>query len=298
MLPLYEHAGRHTLAISPGSDNIYSMVNTKKPLLFLYAAVLVLGCATRDNTGFQQFHAQTVILAGETAATLETVQQLSELNQIEAASDGDAALLENLVLERHSPFVLRPDSFTVLTALIAAENNAGEAAAAINIYTLLLAEATEYHSIAFEVNSAAGRYSGLITAAVATLAEHGAIQYDARKTIQTMRNAAPLIEQISISVSALLEAAANSVQSSYADMSARRQRQITLNNYPAGEIEELVELNRKTTAILGDLEALQQAWLSLPAVHSELMYSVSANSTSATLQILAERLVEVRKETP
>ena len=95
------------------------MRNAKNLVSLSILLPAVLGCATRDNADFQTFHAQTTILAGETAATQESALFLAEMNLVEAISDGhgDGKLLECLVLQREDSFALQTDSTSILAAL-------------------------------------------------------------------------------------------------------------------------------------------------------------------------------------
>ncbi len=274
------------------------MRSTKKALFIAILLIAVSGCATRDNTDFQLFHTQTAILAEETAVTLESAQLLAEMNMVETIADGDGELLESLVLQRKNAFTLSTDSTSISAVIAGAENEVNEAALAISVYTLLLAEITESRDTAFEINTAAGPYRGVLSAAIAVLVEHGTIERDAEKTRQAMLTASPAIESISAAMAEITEATANSVQATYADMAARRQREITTTGYPGESVNELVELNRHATLLLGNLKTIHDAWLSVPAIHDELMSSLTESSISVTLRILAERMIEIREKSP
>ncbi|MCD4707285.1 MAG: hypothetical protein K8S62_06070 [Candidatus Sabulitectum sp.] len=259
--------------------------------------VIVSGCATRSNTDFRLFHTQTVILAEETVATMESAQLLAEMNLVETiVDDNNGELLENLVLQREGAFTLTMDSTSISAVLEKSGRSVDEAALAINIYSLLLTEVTESQNIAFEINAAAGPHKGILSAAIAVLVEHGTIEHDAERTCQAMLTASPAIESISEAMAELTEATANSVQATYADMAARRQRKIVSNGYTCKVVMELVELNRHVTALLGDLQIIHDAWLTVPAIHDELKNSLTETSISATLRILAGRMNEIREE--
>lgn len=274
------------------------MRNTKKLqfVAILFMAVSVSGCATRDNSDFQIFYIQSTILTEETAATLESVKAIVEMNLVEAISQGNGELLEDLVLYRESTFVLASDSTTISAGLARAQSEVEETAFALGLYSLLLIETTESQSIAYELNSLTIPGAGLLTALIATLVEHGTTEHDAEKAANAMKAASPVIESISEVMAEQTEAWANVVQAAYADMSGRRQRIITDDGYPAEAVMDLLELNRHTAALLGEIETIHDAWLTIPAIHNELINSLTETSVSATLRILAERMDEIRKE--
>lgn len=284
------------LALSGIQYHIYLMRNAKKTLFFAILPVVVCGCATGNNTDFRLFNIQTAVLARETASILESARLLAEMNLVETIADGDGELLENLILQRENVFTLSTDSTSTSAALEKSGKSVNEAALAINIYSLLLVEATESQEIAFEINAAAEPHTGILSSAIAVLVEHGTVEHDAERTRQAMRTASPAIESISEAMAELTGATANAVQAIYADMAARRQREIVTTGYPAESVNELVELNRHVTALLGDLQIIHDAWLTVPAIHNELMGSLTETSISATLRILAGRMNEIREE--
>ena len=256
----------------------------------------VSGCATRDNSDFQLFYIQSTILTEETAATLESVKAIVEINLVEAVAEGNGELLEDLVLQRESTFVLASDSASISAGLARAEREVEETAFALGIYSLLLTETTQSQSIAYELNSLTMPGAGLRTALIATLVEHGTTEHDAEKAGNAMKAASPAIESISEAMAEQTEAWANAVQAAYADMSGRRQRIITEDEFPAEAVMDLLELNRHTAALLGEIETIHNAWLIIPAIHSELISSLTETSISTTLRILAERMDEIREE--
>lgn len=264
----------------------------------LFISILLItasGCATRDNSDFQQFHIQSTILAGETAANLESVREIVEINLVEAIAEGNGELLEDLLLQRESIYVLTSNSTTISAGLARAAIEVEEAAFALGIYSLLLTEATESQSIAYELNSTMPG-ADLLTALITTLVEHGAIEHDARKTADAMQAASPAIESLSEAMAEQTEAWANAVQAAYSDMSARRQRIIIDDGYPAEAVMELLELNRQVTVLLGEMKTICDSWLTVPVIHNELIKSLTETSISATLRILAERMNEIREE--
>ncbi len=273
------------------------MRNTKKLQFFtiLLLAISISGCATRDNSDFQLFHIQSAILAEETATTLESVKAIVEMNQVEAIAQGNEELLENLVLYRESTFVLASDSTTISAGLARAQSEVEETAFALSLYSLLLVEVTEPQTIAFELNDLVT--TSLLSEAVATLVEHGAIEYDAKITADAMQVASSAIESLSEAMAEITVATANAVQASYADMAARRQMEIITNRYSTDDVIELSELNRQVKALLGKLDTIHDSWVSLPAIHTELINSLTETSTSLTLRILWERMNEIREET-
>ncbi len=272
------------------------MKNAKKTQFIAILLLVVSGCATRDNTDFQLFHVQTTILVEETATAMESAQLFAEMNMVETIVEGDGELLENLVLEREDAFTLGTDSTSMVAGLFRAADKVDEAALTLITYSLLLAEITESNRIAFEQAALTELNSGILTAAIAVLVEHGTIEHDAERTVQAMQIASPAIETLSAAMAELTETTANTVQATYADMSVRRQREITEEGYPLEAVRELVALNQEATALLDNLNLLHNAWLSIPAVHTELMNSLTETSISATLRILSERMNEIRKE--
>ncbi|MCK5842952.1 MAG: hypothetical protein KAH31_12330, partial [Candidatus Sabulitectum sp.] len=250
----------------------------------------------RDNSDFQQFHIQSTILAEETAANLESVRKIVETNFVEAIAEGNGELLEDLVLQRESTFVLASDSTTISAGLARAAREVEETAFAIDIYSLLLAETTESQSIAYELNSLTMPGADLLTALIATLVEHGTIEHDAEKACISMKAASPAIESISQAMAEQTEAWANAVQAAYSDMSARRQRIIIDDGYPQEAVIELLELNLQVTVLLGEIEIIHDGWLTIPAIHNELINSLTETSISTTLRILAERMDQIREE--
>lgn len=265
----------------------------------LFISILLItasGCATRDNSDFQQFHIQSTILAGETAANLESVREIVEINLVEAIADGNGELLEDLLLQRESIFVLTSGSTTISAGLARAAIEVEETAFALGIYSLLLTEATESQSISYELNSLTMPGADLLTALITTLVEHGTIEHDAEKIDIAMIAASPAIESISEAMAEQTEAWANAVQAAYSDMSARRQRIIIDDGYPAEAVMELLELNRQVTALLGEMQTIRDSWLTVPVIHNELIKSLTETSISATLRILAERMNEIREE--
>jgi len=272
------------------------MRNTRETLFISILLITASGCATRDNSDFQQFHIQSTILAEETAAKLGSVREIVEINLVEAIAEGNAQLLEDLVLQHESTFVLASDSTSISAGLARAHREVEETAFALGLYSLLLTEITESQSIAYELNSLTVPGADLLTALIATLVEHGTTEHDARKAGSAMNAASPAVESISEAMAEQTEAWANAVQAAYSDMSARRQRIITDDGYPAEAVIELLELNRQVTALLGEIEIIHDAWLIIPAIHSELISSLTDTSVSATLRILAERMNQLREE--
>ncbi len=272
------------------------MRNTRETLFISILLITASGCATRDNSDFQQFHIQSTILAEETAAKLGSVREIVEINLVEAIAEGNAQLLEDLVLQHESTFVLASDSISISAGLARAHREVEETAFALGLYSLLLTEITESQSIAYELNSLTVPGADLLTALIATLVEHGTTEYDARKAGCAMNAASPAVESISEAMAEQTEAWANAVQAAYSDMSARRQRIITGDGYPAEAVIELLELNRQVTALLGEIEIIHDAWLIIPAIHNELISSLTDTSVSATLRILAERMNQLREE--
>ncbi len=272
------------------------MRNTRETLFISILLITASGCATRDNSDFQQFHIQSTILAEETAAKLGSVREIVEINLVEAIAEGNAQLLEDLVLQHESTFVLASDSISISAGLARAHREVEETAFALGLYSLLLTEITESQSIAYELNSLTVPGADLLTALIATLVEHGTTEHDARKAGSAMNAASPAVESISEAMAEQTEAWANAVQAAYSDMSARRQRIITDDGYPAEAVIELLELNRQVTALLGEIEIIHDAWLIIPAIHNKLISSLTDTSVSATLRILAERMNQLREE--
>ncbi len=272
------------------------MRNTRELPFISILLITASGCATRDNSDFQQFHIQSTILAEETAANLESVREIVEMNLVEAIAEGNEELLEDLVLQRESIFVLTSDSTSISAGLARAAREVEETAFALGIYTLLLTETTESQSIAYEPNSLTMPGAELLTSLIATLVEQGTTELGAEKAGNAMNAASPAIESISEAMAEQTEAWANAVQAAYSDMSARRQRIITDDGYPEEAVIELMELNWQVTALLGEIETIHDAWLTIPAIHNELINSLTETSISATLRILAERMDEIREE--
>lgn len=279
-------------------NHIYWMRNAKTLISLSIMLAAVPGCATRDNADFQAFHTQTAILALETAATQESALFLAEMNLVEAISDGygDGELLEFLVLQRKDPFTLQTDSTSILSVLSRAKRELDEAAIAISLYSMLLAEISEKQVIALELSALAEPFAGVLSSAIAVLIEQGTVEHDAEKTLLAMQTAAPAVESLSEAMSALTLATANAVQATYTDMAARRQRNIIEEGYPEEAVMELVVLNRQVTILLRNLQAVHDSWITVPVIHTELMNSLTEASISSTLRILTERLSEIRGE--
>ncbi|MEA3266926.1 MAG: hypothetical protein U9P42_08285, partial [Candidatus Fermentibacteria bacterium] len=167
------------------------MRNTRELLFIPILLIMASGCATRDNSGFQQFHIQSTILAEETAASLESVRAIVEINLVEAIAEGNRELLEGLVLKRESTFVLASDSASISAGLARAAREVDETAFALGVYSLLLTETTESQSVAYELDSFMLPGADLLTALISTLVEHGTIEHDAEKTGDAMQAASP-----------------------------------------------------------------------------------------------------------
>ena len=254
------------------------------------------GCATRDNTDFQLFTVQTAILVEETNFTIRSAHLLAELNLMEAIADGNSLLLEHSILQRNGPFMLRADSLSIVSGLITAESKSKEAMHAFADYTLLLAEITRPEGAGIQLNSISSSETALLAGAIAALVEQGTAERDAETLNTAMMAAAPAVDSICLSMAAVTQCVANTVQASYADMAARRQMNITVNDSSLENVEELFVLNREVTTLLRNLEMLQESWLSIPAIHEELRTSLSEASVSVTLRVLAERMNEIRED--
>ncbi len=272
------------------------MRNKKTLLLCTFLFIIYTGCATRDNTEFQFFSVQTAILIEETASSIGSARLLAELNLIEAIADGNTQLLQYSLLQREGPFTLKTDSLLITSSLAAAEIDFNDAGHAIADYSMLLDEITRPGSSLFQIFPTASANTSLLAAAIAVLVEQGKGEHDAETISTAMLAAAPSMESISLSMTELTEAVANTVQASYADMAARRQMNITMQNNSLENVEELFILNRQATTLLRKLKLLHESWQNIPAVHEELRSSLSEASVSVTLRVLAERMNEIREE--
>ena len=289
-------ASQVILALLVGLYHIYSMRNKKMILLCAFLFIFYSGCATRDNTDFHLFTVQTAILIDETAASFESARLLAELNISEAIADGNTELLEYYILQREGPFTLKTDSLSLTSGLIDAENDLANTGHAIADYSILLDEISRSESTLFQLIPTSSPNTSLLAAAIAVLVEQGKTEHDAEIISTSMLAAAPAMESISFSMAELTQAVANTVQASYADMVARRQMNIIMQNNSLENIEEIFTLNRQATSLLGKLELLNESWKSIPAVHEELRSSLFEASVSVSLRVLAERMNEIREE--
>ncbi len=272
------------------------MRNKKIILLCAFLLTFYSGCATRNNTDFKLFSVQTAILIEETAVSIGSARLLAELNIAEAITEGNAQLLEASILQREDPFTLKTDSLLITSGLAAAENELNDAGHAIADYSMLLDEITRPGTTLFQLTPSALPNTSLLAAAIAVLVEQGKVEHDAEIISTAMLAAAPSMESISLSMAELTQAVANTVQASYADMAARRQMNIIMQNNSLENVEELFILNRQATTLLGKLELLHESWQNIPAVHEELRSSLSEATVSVTLRVLAERMNEIREE--
>ncbi len=269
---------------------------TKKIHSAVLILVLVAGCAIRDNTDLSNFHTQTGLLADETVNALEIAESFSHINMIEAIVDGEDELLEKLILKRESSFFMTTDSTSLSAELHRAGNAVSFTAASLSSYTTILWQLSEGNNLSLCVNSSTEPISGLFASVLIALVEQGRIEKNTGRMQQAMDEASPVIEELARAMADICVAAANSVQGCYADMSARRQRNIVNQGYLLESVEELSMLNSEVVELLAELEILHNGWLSVPLIHKELMLSLSDNSTSASLKILINRIDEIRKE--
>jgi hypothetical protein len=269
------------------------MRNNSQTITAVFLVLTLQGCATRDSSEFRGFHDQTLVLGGGTAEALESALLFTRKNLVEAISEGNSELLDDLVLEREDVFTLAGDSATMQAALSRALRDVKQTTSTIGVYTMLLAELTDSTGLAFSIIDAGEPYIGVFATATAVLIEQGRIEHDSRRMHQAMQTAVPAVESIATAMAELTIASANAVQAAYADMAARRQRAMAFSGATPAAVQELIALNTEAALLLEKMRTLRDSWLLVPVIHSELMNSLIDVTASSTLRVLTERMLTI-----
>lgn len=263
--------------------------------IYLILFLLTVGCATRDNTNFQQFSEQIDLLSEETSLVLESAVILSELNRSEAIAEQNPELLETIVLQRHDTYLLTGDTSGMHYALVNLATSSENSANTLLYYSLLLTELTNKPDLSLELDDFLRQFLGDFTQVITVLVQQGKIEKSAAVIHSMMLEADSTVFNTSNNLATSLHVTANSVQAIYALMAARRQREIITEGYPIELVNELLQINNTAVEILSKLELLNSAWKIVPGIHRELTSTLSDNSTSATLTVLASMLDDLRE---
>lgn len=262
-------------------------------IFFVLTLAIFAGCATRDSSAVLLLHESTVSLGRATEAAVAGAVAMVDDNSVQKACEGDIEALEGMLLVQSDAHGLVPGGSGLPGAVAAAGRLTSDAAGSLGRYTGLICLITEPSGATKAIWSIASvPLSGPLASAAAVLLEQGVLERDTEHLRRAMLGAAPGVDSLCMAASSALGNISLSVRAAYQDISARLVRRIVAAGNPEALVRELLALNARTTAVLGDLEKARAAWTALAAAHSETASALGSGALPVSLIELAERMGE------
>jgi hypothetical protein len=260
---------------------------------FVLTLAIFAGCATRDSSAVLLLHESTVSLGRTTEAAVAGAVAMVDDNNVQKACEGDIEALGGMLLVQSDAHGLVQGGSGLPGAVAAAGRLTSDAAGSLGRYTGLIRLITEPSGATKAIwNIASVPLSGPLASAAAVLVEQGVLERDTEHLRRAMLGAAPGVDSLCMAASSALGNISLSVRAAYQDMSARLVRRIVAAGNPEALVRELLALNARTTAVLGDLEKARASWTALGAAHRETASALGSGALPVSLIELAERMGE------